>query len=206
MAGIGSKYRCEGCGNTFENDWTEEEANAEAMDNFGVSEASKDPNMAIVCDDCYEALMSHMAPEMMETTKKLWVAKFAVPHSSVDMSSMISEGDLRYPFWPIAVMLGEEERVVMDWIDGVITLQSFEEASKMFSVFEAQSFAGRMLFDGETHTRQDDYCTQCLDLRDGLILAGKLEFVEDRFALCITAGRGVINNYATSPISVSEDE
>jgi hypothetical protein len=195
-----AKFTCDMCGGTFEDGWTEEEANAEAKENWGIDNASETAGMSVVCDDCYAKLSALIPQDVKERSKKLMMAKVAISDAPVDVASMISEGDLRYPFWPIGVVFkGEEvERIVMDWIDGVITVQSFGEAAEMFSVMKAQEFAGRLLYDED---KQDDYNTQCVDLRDGLILEGDVEFVEDRRRdVTVTAGRGVINDYAVAPI------
>jgi hypothetical protein len=49
----GSEYRCEMCGESFQKGRSDEEANKEAEEIFGTPNASEDPNMAIVCDDCF---------------------------------------------------------------------------------------------------------------------------------------------------------
>jgi DNA-directed RNA polymerase subunit RPC12/RpoP len=54
----GSEYTCEECGGTFQRASDDAEANAEAARDFGVANASDDPSMAIVCDDCYRAMMA----------------------------------------------------------------------------------------------------------------------------------------------------
>ena len=50
-------YQCAVCQGVFEKLGTEEEAEAEAFKNFGIKDASTDPNMLIVCDDCYQYLV-----------------------------------------------------------------------------------------------------------------------------------------------------
>ena len=57
----GSHYRCTHCGGTFQRVQDDAVAEAEARRDFGVAEASRDPGMAIVCDDCYRALMAFIA-------------------------------------------------------------------------------------------------------------------------------------------------
>lgn len=47
-------YTCAQCGKTFDSEWTDEEAEAEAQNLFGVENASKHPGMEIVCDGCFE--------------------------------------------------------------------------------------------------------------------------------------------------------
>lgn len=54
----GSEYTCAQCGGTFNRASDDAPAIAEAARDFGVPDASTDPRMAIVCDDCYRALMA----------------------------------------------------------------------------------------------------------------------------------------------------
>jgi len=55
-------YTCAACKGEFESDWTEEEANAEALKNFGVPDASTRSDMDVVCDDCYKIMTSLYPP------------------------------------------------------------------------------------------------------------------------------------------------
>lgn len=49
-------YKCAACGGVFEQEWTEEEAQAEAVRDFPGMD-TQDPNQsAMVCDDCYKAM------------------------------------------------------------------------------------------------------------------------------------------------------
>lgn len=52
----GGEYTCERCGRTFASDWSDEEATAEARENF--SEAELAFPLAVICDDCYEEFMA----------------------------------------------------------------------------------------------------------------------------------------------------
>ena len=45
------KFTCESCGRELESKWTEEEAQAEAISNFGALPEPDD--RAVICDDCY---------------------------------------------------------------------------------------------------------------------------------------------------------
>lgn len=49
----GRTYICAECGETFESEWTDEEARAEAKRVFGERD-----DMVIVCADCYAKLMA----------------------------------------------------------------------------------------------------------------------------------------------------
>lgn len=51
-------YTCDQCHGTFDEGWSDEEANAEALENFGVANASRNTDMARICDDCYKAMTS----------------------------------------------------------------------------------------------------------------------------------------------------
>lgn len=50
-------YTCDLCGGTFHNTRSEDEANAEAFENFGIRNANRDPEMAVLCDDCYRQVL-----------------------------------------------------------------------------------------------------------------------------------------------------
>ena len=56
-AAAGSEYTCSACGGTFNRVSNDAVAIKEAARNFGVKDASKDPCMVIVCDDCYHEIM-----------------------------------------------------------------------------------------------------------------------------------------------------
>jgi DNA-directed RNA polymerase subunit RPC12/RpoP len=47
-------YRCARCGGTFVAEWSTEEAEAEAQQNWGVEHASQRADMDVICDDCYQ--------------------------------------------------------------------------------------------------------------------------------------------------------
>jgi hypothetical protein len=51
-------YTCAHCGGTFTSEWSEEDANAEALENWKVPDASHRPDMAAICEDCYQAFMA----------------------------------------------------------------------------------------------------------------------------------------------------
>lgn len=46
-------YTCAVCKGTFESDWTDEEADAEALEKFTPEELK---DRVVVCDDCYRAM------------------------------------------------------------------------------------------------------------------------------------------------------
>lgn len=50
------EYACAQCLGTFEPVWTDEEADQEAKDNFGVENASSRDDFVVVCEDCYNAM------------------------------------------------------------------------------------------------------------------------------------------------------
>jgi hypothetical protein len=54
---VGKPFTCANCGETFDEGRSEEAANAEALEQFGVADASRDPTMAVVCHDCYLEIM-----------------------------------------------------------------------------------------------------------------------------------------------------
>ena len=54
-----STYTCADCGGTFTKGWSDAAAVAEAEREFGVKGADTQPDMAIVCDDCYKLIMGY---------------------------------------------------------------------------------------------------------------------------------------------------
>ena len=54
---MGRMCTCENCGLTFESGWTEEEAKAEAVENFGKN-VTEDLEQVTLCDDCYTEFMA----------------------------------------------------------------------------------------------------------------------------------------------------
>jgi len=51
-------FTCDACKETFEidDDWTEDDANQEALDTWGVKDATTNENMMRICGDCYEGV------------------------------------------------------------------------------------------------------------------------------------------------------
>jgi hypothetical protein len=64
LAGMDGTYTCDLCGQTYEKAWTDEEALAEAEDNFSPAELE---DTAVVCDDCYRKFM----PELPRTRAEI---------------------------------------------------------------------------------------------------------------------------------------
>lgn len=52
-------YTCAQCGGAFQDGWTDEEAHAEAVQNFG--RRGDEPGMVKVCDDCYRDIMADLS-------------------------------------------------------------------------------------------------------------------------------------------------
>lgn len=57
-------YTCEDCGETFEYGWSDDDAHAESVENFGVRGDA--PGMAIVCHDCYLEIVAGLTPRDVE--------------------------------------------------------------------------------------------------------------------------------------------
>ena len=57
--GTGDIFTCEGCGQTFEKEWSDSEAMAESREIFG--DNWKQEDLAVICDDCFKGL--GLAPE-----------------------------------------------------------------------------------------------------------------------------------------------
>lgn len=54
-------YECAGCGGTFTSRRSDEDAETEAEALWGVKDAASNPGMAIVCDDCFKAIVAEDA-------------------------------------------------------------------------------------------------------------------------------------------------
>jgi len=69
-------YTCAHCHGTFASGWSDEDAHAEAVRNFGVrgdAPAQDTPGgegMAQICDDCYQAFMAWLAAHPEERPTK----------------------------------------------------------------------------------------------------------------------------------------
>lgn len=57
----GDSYTCAHCGGRFETEWSDEDAAAEADENFG-GLLGDDP--AVICDDCYQAMVGIKPPKV----------------------------------------------------------------------------------------------------------------------------------------------
>ncbi len=55
-------YKCAKCREEFESDWSEDEANAEALELWGCEYANTHAGMQVVCDDCFQAMTAIMPP------------------------------------------------------------------------------------------------------------------------------------------------
>ena len=63
---------CDSCGKTFESGWSDEEANAEAQENFpGIDTGNRD-EAGVVCDDCYDYIMGRVKAEAPESLGPGW--------------------------------------------------------------------------------------------------------------------------------------
>lgn len=61
MSSLGT-YTCDMCRKTYTKGWADEEAEQEALEIHGVSQARIRLNMAIVCDPCFNTLKCHFRP------------------------------------------------------------------------------------------------------------------------------------------------
>lgn len=48
-----NKFTCSICGETYDKLWSDDEANKEAEELWGVENASINDDMAVICDDCW---------------------------------------------------------------------------------------------------------------------------------------------------------
>lgn len=51
-------FTCAYCGEVFTKKWSDEDANVEAMQLWNVQNAVNDPDMEIVCDDCFSKFIA----------------------------------------------------------------------------------------------------------------------------------------------------
>lgn len=51
-------YKCAECEKVFEKTRSDEEAEKEAFEEWGVSDSSTNDDMAIVCDDCFTGIVA----------------------------------------------------------------------------------------------------------------------------------------------------
>jgi hypothetical protein len=57
-------YQCANCDGVFIKDWSDEEAQAEYEENFPMTSQTDEP--AVVCDDCYKAMIAWQPPRDWE--------------------------------------------------------------------------------------------------------------------------------------------
>jgi hypothetical protein len=55
MSADSDTYKCAECGGTFTKGWSDDEADAEALQTLGVRMLT--PGTALVCDDCYPEIL-----------------------------------------------------------------------------------------------------------------------------------------------------
>ena len=51
-----NEYKCAICSGVFKKGWTDEEANKEAKELWGVDNTNENENMSIVCDYCFHKI------------------------------------------------------------------------------------------------------------------------------------------------------
>jgi hypothetical protein len=73
-------FTCESCGGTFDKVWSDEEAAAEAEENFPGLDVSDPAEAGVVCDDCYRHIMARMQAEAPEMIGPGWRGEPERPH------------------------------------------------------------------------------------------------------------------------------
>lgn len=48
-----NEYKCASCQNVYTKGWTDEEANKEGKELWGVENATESEEMEVICDDCF---------------------------------------------------------------------------------------------------------------------------------------------------------
>ena len=117
------------------------------------------------------------------------------------------DDDLFYPFWIQALVPNgsETERRFLCWIDGVMTIPTDVEISDGgVSRFHPKAIAE--LGEVESPSDQDEFDETCIYLRDRMMVEDELQAIGCDHCLLvgvgeITAGKCVINDYVTSPIT-----
>jgi hypothetical protein len=56
------EYQCANCRQTFESGRSDQEADAESLELWGVESAHTDSGMCVVCDDCFQDMTSQLSP------------------------------------------------------------------------------------------------------------------------------------------------
>ena len=65
-----NEYKCDMCGGVFEKGWPDEEAKAEAEQNFGKPVEQWNEEAAIICDDCYQKVEPTKHPAEVARAKE----------------------------------------------------------------------------------------------------------------------------------------
>jgi hypothetical protein len=80
-------YTCDSCRKTFESEWTDEEAAAEAEDLFPGMDITNRAEARVVCDDCFQHIMGRVHAEAPHLFGEGWRA--SVPE-------VLEDGSLLY--------------------------------------------------------------------------------------------------------------
>jgi hypothetical protein len=65
-------FTCASCGDTFDKGWSDEEAAAEAQENFPGIDIGNPDEASVVCDDCYRHIMGRARVEAPELIGPGW--------------------------------------------------------------------------------------------------------------------------------------
>lgn len=113
------------------------------------------------------------------------------------------EGDFLHPYWPMAYNSLNNEALrdvrCQEWVDDVLTEWKHPlDELRMNAHFTLHHLERALRMEIES---QDDYTEACLRMRDSLLASGHLKLLDPSEVYLIT-GKGVINNYAITPIAV----
>jgi hypothetical protein len=56
-------FICANCGQEFEPTWDDTDAEAEAQRLWGVAAAASHPDMAVICEDCFQHVMAWLGED-----------------------------------------------------------------------------------------------------------------------------------------------
>lgn len=75
--GVSETFTCETCEQTFEKEWSDEEAEAESSALFG---HLPDDERAVLCDDCFGQITFGKAAQLMREAKASMIAAYTRPY------------------------------------------------------------------------------------------------------------------------------
>ncbi len=117
-------FTCASCGDTHEKIWSDEEAAAEAQQNFPGIDVTDPDEAPVVCDSCYQHIMGRARAEAPELIGPGWrgVAPDPIPDFPGFVASLLAKGYTRNPCQDCCQDKGTEHEHLKspDGNDGII--------------------------------------------------------------------------------------